>query len=630
MRKLKQPWISIKEALSVIWVLFFIYTSIAGQLHTFVQIPLCLMTAFVIVFIVFPARKKGASDSGPSIVDIILILVGSAICIYVMAHSSNFIARPTQWNNIDLAASVVLFAIMLEGSRRSMGWTIPIIALFMLFYTFILGNILPGRWWFGGVDISSVFANRFLRSDMGYWGTLPKLAVVTIPLFLVFGPILFSSGAGKVFMDLAALIGNRVRGGTAQVSVVASALFGTISGAAVANTATIGSLTIPTMKQAGFTPNVAGAIEAAASTGGQIMPPVMGATAFLMAEFLGVPYLTVALAAALPAILYFFAIAITVYFLARKNNMVKPPRESIPKLKDILVPSHLAQVIIPVGILITLMLLDFTAEYSVGWALIAGIVVTLLWSDAPFKQRVRNIIQGAQSGINAVAWLLIALMLLQATVSLLSYSGLGLNFSATIFELGSYSGFMALLMTAIIVLILGLGLNTSASYVIAYAVVAATVIKLGFSPFSVSFFIFYYAVLSTITPPTCNTVFAAAAIAGGSWLRTGWIACGIALAAFLLPFSFAYNPGLFLIGGTLNVIRSFGCAAISITCLSVTTIGFMVRKATIIERIIFLGASILLLFPTPLMNGIGFVVAALGLLGQIFPGRNRVTAPKEV
>ena len=616
------------KALALIWMAFFTYTSIAGSFHTFVQIPLCLMASFVYVFTLYPARKKGTS-SGPSVLDFMLMLIGSAICIYVMSEADEFISHPTKWTVTDYALSVTLFALMVEGSRRALGWTIPIIAIFMLFYTFILGDILPGRWWFGGVDISSVFGKRFLRSDMGYWGTLPKLACITMPLFLVFGPVLFSGGAGQVFMNLANMIGNRMRGGAAHVSVIASALFGTISGAAVANAATVGSLTIPTMKQAGFKSDIAGAIESAASTGGQIMPPVMGATAFVMAEFLGVPYLTVAVAAALPAILYFFAIGISVYFWAGKTNMEKPPKESIPKLKDILVPSAVVQIVIPMGILITLMLLNFTAEYAVAWALIAGIIISLTWSDVPFNERVKNLISGAQNGIKAVAWLLISLVLLQSAVSLLGYSGLGLNLSATVFALGNYSNFLALFMTAIVVLLLGLGLNTTASYVIAYAVIGPTVINLGFDPFAVNFFIFYYAVLSTITPPTCNTVFACAAISGSSWIRTANIAMGLALSAFLLPFSWAYNPGLFLIGGPFNIIRAFVCAALSIVCLGVTTVGFMVRPATAIERIVFFGAAILLLFPTSLMNGIGFVVAVLGLLANIYLGRNRVTAPKE-
>ena len=235
MRKLRQPWLSIIECLSVAWVLFFTYTSLMGEFHTFVQVPLCLIAAFVYVFILFPATNRVLQvPAHPRWT--YLAVVASAACIYVMMHASDFITSPTKWNAIDLTVSLVLFALLVEGSRRSMGWIVPMIALFMLLYTFILGDFLPGRWWFGNVDVSRVFANRFLRSDMGYWGTLPKLAVVTIPLFLVFGPILFSSGAGKVFMDLAGMIGNRIRGGSAQVAVVASALFGTISGAAVANT----------------------------------------------------------------------------------------------------------------------------------------------------------------------------------------------------------------------------------------------------------------------------------------------------------------------------------------------------------------------------------------------------------
>jgi TRAP-type uncharacterized transport system fused permease subunit len=279
--------------------------------------------------------------------------------------------------------------------------------------------------------------------------------------------------------------------------------------------------------------------------------------------------------------------------------------------------------VIPVGVLATLMTLKFTAVYAIGWALIAAVVISLAWSDVPFKQRVRNLINGAQIGAKAIAWLLITLVLLQTTVSLLSYSGLGLNFAATIFELGSHSSFLALVLTAIIVLLLGLGLNTTASYVITYSVVSAAVVNLGFDPFAVSFFIFYYAVLSTITPPTCNTVFAAAMIAGGDWWKTAWLACGIALGAFLLPFSWAYSPGLFMIGDPLNIVRAFAAGALSIFCLGVATVGFVLRPVTGIERFVFLVAAMLLLFPTLLINCIGLALAAALLFRQFTASRDR-------
>jgi TRAP transporter 4TM/12TM fusion protein len=607
------------KALALIWIAFFMYTSIVGHLHTFMQVPLCLLAAFVYVFTFYPARR-GDNSTGPSTLDLILMLMGGGICIYVMTEASEFIFHPNKFTIYDYAISVTLFLLMVEGSRRSLGWTIPLITIFMLFYTIVLGDFLPGRWWFGGVDVAHLFGNRFLRSDMGFWGQLPKLACITMPLFLVFGPMLFTGKGGDVFMNLAQMIGGRIRGGAAQVSVIGSSLFGIISGAAVASAATVGTLTIPTMKQAGFEPEVAAAVESASSTGSQLDPPIMGATAFVMAEFLAVPYIDVALAAWLPSILFYLSIGISVYFFARKYHMEKPPKESLPKFKDFWDPKAVAQVVVPTVILITLLLMNFTAEYAVGWALAVGIVIALTWSDFPFKERIQNLIKGAEDGIRTVAWLLMSLVLLQAATSLIGYSGLGLNLSATIFQVGSESGFLALLLTAIVVLLLGLGLNTTASFVIGYAVVAPTVVKLGFDPFAVSFFIFYYAVLSTITPPTCNTVFACSAIAGSSWIRTANIAMGLALAGFLFPFSWAYNPGLLLAGGALNVVRCFIFAAISVLCLAVTTVGYWMRPVTVIERILFFAAAILLLFPTLGLNMMGLALAALLIAAQFFLG----------
>ena len=293
MRKLKQPWKAIMSGISIAWVLFFLYTGLFGELYTMIQVPLCLMVGIFYVYVNFPLFKIKPENKdipcGPAIYDLAIIVVGFAICLYVMINRVDFVYNPHLWQPRDFYLSVVLFLIIFEGARRSMGWVVPLIAAFMMVYAFFLGDFMPGRWWFGGVDIPSVFANRFLRSDMGYWGTLPKLACVMMPLFLVFGPILFSTGAGELFIKAASSFGNRVRGGPAHVAIIGSSLFGMISGAAVANTATVGTLTIPTMKKAGFSPSEAASVESAASAGGQIMPPIMGATAFLMADFLGVP-----------------------------------------------------------------------------------------------------------------------------------------------------------------------------------------------------------------------------------------------------------------------------------------------------------------------------------------------------
>ncbi len=611
------------STLAVMWVLFFLYIGFAGELHTFLQVPLCLMAGIFYVYVYFPLRplktpEQKAIPSVPAWYDLIIILVGWGICIYVMSNRMDFIFNPHIWHQYEVYMSVVLFAIIFEGSRRSMGWVIPLIAVFMCFYAFILGDYLPGRWWFGGVDIQSVFANRFLRSDMGYWGTLPKLACVMMPLFLVFGPILFSTGAGELFMQIASIIGNRMRGGAAQVSIISSALFGTISGAAVANTATTGTMTIPTMKAAGFSPEQAAAIESSASAGGQIMPPIMGATAFLMAEFLAVEYTRVALAALLPAIVYFFAVATTIYLMARRKGMEKPPKESIPKAKELLNPRRICQVIVPMGILIGMMVEGFTAEYSCAYALTAGILLNLFWSDQSWKERIVNLIKGVENGIKTIAWLLLSLVLLQTTVSLLGYSGLGLNFSATIFSVGSSSMLLAMILTAVIVLILGLGLNTTASYVIAFSVLGVPLADLGFDPFSINFFILYYAVLSTISPPVCNCVFIAASIAGAKWMRAGWLTCLVALSAFLLPFSFAFDPGLFMVGTPLGIAKSFITAMLSVGLLSIVTMGFFFRRATIIERVVFAVAAVLLLFPDPIYEGMGFVVGLLMAVYHIY------------
>jgi TRAP transporter 4TM/12TM fusion protein len=442
-----------------------------------------------------------------------------------------------------------------------------------------------------------------------------------IAIFILFGPVLFASGIGTTFINLARFFGGRFTGGAGQISVFSSAFFGMISGSAVANVMVDGVITIPTMKRLGYKSEFAGAIEASASSGGQIMPPIMGVGAFLMAEILGIPYLYVALAAAIPAVLYFYGVGCGIYFSARKYGLGKVPKELMPKAREVFVPRQMLNLLIPIGVLVYLLALLLPPQLAAGAALITIMAVYLFLggslSGKELWKRMKGIgggfFEGAAGGL---AMLMVLGSCVQMSVSLISLTGLAVKMSEVIMELSAIHILVALTAAMAVTMVLGMGMPTTAAYIIAAVVLGPSLIGMGLPGLSAHLFIFWYSVLGNVTPPVCVAVYAAVSIAGGNWWRMGWIATGLCIPAFLVPYTFVFYPELLLKGEPLMTVWICFTACVGIFFVAAGIFGFFIKPTNKLERLLFIAGGLLLFDPRFLTSLIGILLVALAWLSQ--------------
>jgi TRAP transporter 4TM/12TM fusion protein len=452
----------------------------------------------------------------------------------------------------------------------------------------------------------------------GIWGLLTDLTSRIIAPFIIFGPILFATGAGKTVMDLSTYFGGKIRGGPGHVAVISSSLFGMLSGSSVANAATTGAFTIPLMKRFGFSKEFAAAVEAAASSGGQIMPPIMGAGCFVMAEFLNIPYTKIMIAGLIPAIIYFIGIMAGIWIEAGRTGMGKLPEELMPRLRDILHWRRILGFILPIGTLGVLLFMFFPPQVCAGWAIVVSIGFFLLFGGSlkweEVKERLKAIWNGLFEGIvKSLAWLMVMMSCIQIVVSLLSLTGLGVKISEFIVEISGYNVFLALIATMITSIILGMGMTTTAAYVIASAVLAPALQQMGLDPLAANLFIFYFAIKSGLTPPVCITVFTAAAIAGANWLKAAWNAMKLGIGGYLMPFFFVMVPAYLMKGPAWEILFIFIGASIAMFAIEAGALGFWKKPSTPIERILYLVGGITMMAPG-YWTFVGIGIFLLGLL----------------
>jgi TRAP transporter 4TM/12TM fusion protein len=621
MRQLTGPWKKAFVTIGYLWCAFLMYTSLRFAFHPMVQGSISLGTGLILVFMLYPMRKKKSPETHPSVLDVIMMAASVVICVYVAINHRYFeeYAALTM-SHKGTAIGTIALILMLEGSRRTLGKAVPILTLSFLAYVFF-GNLIPGHWGHSGYSPGHVMWQLYQTTN-GYWGVVTDIVSRVVLIFIIFGPVLFATGAGESFMGLANFVGGRVKGGAAQIAVIASGLFGMFSGAAVANVATTGAFTIPTMKKVGYRNNFAGAVEAAASSGGQLMPPIMGAGAFVMAEFLGKPYLDIMIAAIIPAILYYLGVASGIFFEASRAKLGKLPPDMVPKAKEVFYWKSLARVVIPLGVLLWFLLKFYPAQNCAGWALVTSIVLytftggAFKWSE--LKKRFAKIGDGFLGGVRSMCWLIVMIVCIQTVVCLIALAGFGVKFAAVVIGLGKANLLLALVVTMIAAIILGMGMPTVAAYVIAVSVIGPALLKLGIPLFNTHIFVFYFAVISAITPPVAVATYPAAALADGQWISIAWIAMRLAIAAYIVPFLFIYNPPLLMIGGPVTILLAAFFSLLGIICLAIGGMGYCYKATTIPERIIFVAAGIAFLVPDMGYRVLAFALIGIGLLSQRF------------
>ncbi|MCG8562486.1 MAG: TRAP transporter fused permease subunit [Hyphomicrobiales bacterium] len=600
--------------------LFHLYTGAFGALPNIQQraphVGLCLVLALLL----FPPARSLTRARLALAVDGLLIAAVLATCGWVVLEYDRIMSIGFFPTATDTWLGVALTLILLEVSRRVVGWLFPMLAVAFLAYAYF-GPLMPGSWAHRGLSLELI-SEVLYSTDRGIWGLVTGVSATVIAMFVIFGGILLKTGGGQTFMDLALYLSGRFTGGGAKVATVASSLFGTVSGSAAANVATTGTFTISMMRKLGYRRSFAGAVEAVASSGGQIMPPIMGAGAFIMAELLGVPYMEVALAATIPAILYFTSCFAAIHFEARRCDYGVIDKADIPRPRDFLHWRRSLPVFGPLALLIGFLVMGYTPATGAFWATSALMVSYLvLGNEEALAHRLRILVDGLVLAGRGLVTVAILIACSQIILAMIAGTGVGVKFSALIISLGQEHLLLSLLLAMGIAMVLGMGLPTSAAYILAAAVVAPALVRLELLPMQAHLFVFYFAILSGITPPLCATVFIAAAMAEASWLKTALLSLRLALAAFIVPFLLVYHPELILVGDPMSIALAAVTGFVGTVALAASTIGWLVGPAGWPLRAALAASAAALIWPGMQSDVLGLALLAGCFALQLRNGR---------
>ncbi len=544
----------------------FIFSAIgypATHMHRSLHVAMML----TMTFILYPAHK-GADRGKVAWYDIVLIISSLSIAAYIWGDWEGFINRMGSPNPIDVIMGTLLILLVMEASRRVSGWPLVILSGIFLVYA-LFGRSMPSIFMHRGYSWANIVNHCFINTE-GIYGTSVSVAASYIFLFILFGSVMNKSGMGQFFNDIALALAGDSKGGPAKVAVIASGFLGSINGSAVANVVTTGTFTIPLMKKTGYSDDFAGAVEATASVGGQLLPPIMGAAAFIMAETLGIRYSFIIKSAAIPALLYYLGILVQVQLRANKLDLKGIPKENLIKASEVMkVRGHL---LIPILFLLYMLLLSGkTVIFSAFWTIIFTIIISAFKAET--RMNVKDILDAFAEATRSTVGVAVACAIVGIIIGVVSLTGFGLNMADAIIELGNGNLFFTLVLTMITCMILGMGLPSIPAYLITATIAAPALVQLGVKDMAAHLFVFYFAMFANITPPVALASFAAAGISGGNPMQTGIASVKLSLAGFLIPYMFVYNSGLLLLN--VNVFTGIIVSVTSI--LGVTLIGMGVE-----------------------------------------------------
>ena len=597
--KVTQITTKVLISIAVMMGLFHLYTAFFGVLTAMLQRSVHLGFALTIAYLVAIEKGKSHRDR---ITGLLLALTSFISVFYIVYNFKSIIMRFGEPNAMDQFVGLIIILLVLDFARRATGNVLPAIALTFLVYA-VAGPYLPGMLWHRGYDIQRIIYQTSLSTE-GIFGLPLGVSAQYIFLFVLFGALLEVTGVGQFYIDLAIRAVGLSPGGPAKAAVVASSLFGTVSGSAVANVVSTGAVTIPLMKSVGYPAAFAGAVEAVASTGGQIMPPIMGSAAFIMAEILGIPYYKVALGALIPAVIYYGAVFAMVHFTARRQGLQGTDTSKMPTLGAMFRQRGLF--VLPMIVLIYFMVI---ARISVTKAAVYSVAVTILIGfigKMSFKSLVKAFETGARTSLVVVASTACAGII----VSVINLTGLGMKFSSVIVSLAAGSLFLTLVFIMLASLLLGMGLPTTPAYLILAVLGAPALVRLGADPLASHMFVFYFGAISMITPPVALAVFAASSVAKADFWKTAINACLLGLPAFFVPYMFVYDPVLLWKGTSVEIIIALATALAGAVILGAGLAGWLLRWCNIVERVVLVASGFLLISP-------GLVTNYIGLAGVI-------------
>ncbi|ASB88552.1 TRAP transporter permease [Bacillus sonorensis] len=607
--------------------LFQLYTAIFGVFPAQIQRSVHLGFALGLIFLLFPATKnlKAAGTCKVAWYDAVLAVLGAGVGVYWVINYETIVTGIGLITTVDFYVGLLAVLLVLEATRRAVGLPITIIAGLFLLYG-LYGSSLPGFLSHNGLTLERLIQTMYFTTE-GILGTPLAVSSTFIFLFILFGAFLVQTGVGQYFNDLAVAVAGRSTGGPAKVAIFSSALQGTISGSSVANVVTSGSFTIPMMKKLGYKKEFAGAVEASASTGGQLMPPIMGAAAFLMVEFIGggITYWDIAKAAAIPAVLYFTGIWIMTHFEAKRLGLRGLRKEEMPNRKEVFKKIYL---LLPIVAVVFLLMTGITVMHAALYSIVLAVIVGFFNKDT--RMGVKGIIQALADGARMALSVAAATAAAGIIVGVVTKTGLGLKLANGLLDLAGGALLPSLFLTMIAALVLGMGSPTTANYVITSTIAAPALIMLSVPDLSAHLFVFYFGIVADITPPVALAAFAAAGVAGGEPIRTGVISAKLAVAAFIIPYVFVLSPELLLIDAHwYEIIWVIFTALAGMIAIGAGMIGYWMRKVFWFERILAALSGLLLIYPEGYTDMIGLGIFLLLFILQLIWKRDR-SRPEEI
>lgn len=612
MRELSGFWKKLTTAMAIILILFQLYTATFGVLIDLLQRTIHATFVLTMIFIRMPATKKLKGTTKVQVYDIALALLSIVCCGYIMLHHKQLIVNGLLWfGTLDKILAVCMVLLYLEAARRTVGWAFPVMAALLMFYGF-QGELFPGIWGHKNLMFSTVFQNLY-HTTTGCWGSMLGLSAGMIAMFTIFGQILGNTGGSQTFIKVGEKLAGASVGGSGKVALISSGLFGMISGQTAAIVLATGTFTIPMMRKDGYNKEWAASISAVGATGGQIMPPIMGSGAFIMAQILGISYMTIAKSAAIPAVLYYFGALVAVHYVSKKFGVLGHKKKfSIGFWEALIIAA-------PLGVFITILVMGYTVTKGALYATFVSVLVCAASYLSENKRQAQVAVKktgklcfdtaiGACDSILTIAGLLMGA---QIVISLVSLTGFGLKLSTVIVSVGQNNLLICLILSMVVCLVLGMGMPTTAAYVLGSSVLGPALMQLGLAPLVTHLFIFYWACISSITPPVCCAVFISSGIAESNWVKTGFLSCFIALPVFVVPYTFAYNPALMLDGSIVEMIIGVASAVLGAYIIGIAVAGYTNKDVNIIFRLIMIAGGVMLLIPTLWVSLVGLAVSAV-------------------
>ncbi len=608
----------------ILYSLFHLYITF-NPMPALLQRSVHVGVGFALIFLIFPANKTSSRKKVAWYDWIWFVLSLSGMTYLIYEYQDIVTSRGGIANQADVIFSIITVICVLEGSRRITGWILPILASIFLLYPFISHMaFMPNRLLTRPYDFGDIFGQLFLKTE-GLYSVAIGASVTFIFLFILFGAFLARSGMGQLFNDLALALAGDKKGGPAKVAVISSGFMGSINGSALSNVVSTGAFTIPLMKKVGYHKDFAGAVEASASVGGQILPPIMGASAFIMAETTGLPYSTIALAALLPAILYYLGVIAQVHFRAGRRDLKGIAKENLPQVKEVL--KARGHMLLPIVFLIYLLIQNVPVGYAAAYTIGFTVVISMLRKET--RMGLTDILGALEDGARQSLAVMAACAVVGIIIGVVSLTSFGTVMTSSIVTLGAGSLFLTLILTMLASMVLGMGLPSIPAYIITATMAAPALAGFDIPILSAHMFVFYFGIFANITPPVCLAAFAGAGISGGDPMKTGFLSLKLALAGFIIPFMFIYSPAMLMIDPTglavtvkefplppiIDIITVVLTSITGVLALSAALEGYFRSEMSPMIRAILAVGALLLIYPG-LTTGLagGAIVIAIAML----------------